>query len=80
MPIRGYLKNREFDDESIRVMGIAFVCARSALHVFPSDEALSEAIAVRIIERARTGERDPDNLCDSAIAALTTPPREDGRV
>jgi hypothetical protein len=47
---------------------------------FPSDEVLSEAIAARIIELARTGERDPEKLCDFAIAALKTPPaleRED---
>ena len=82
MPIRGYLKGREFDDEAIRFMGIAFECARSALRVFPSDEALSEAIAAHIIERARTGERDPDTLCDFVIAALKSPPaleREESR-
>ena len=81
MPIRMYLKGRGFDAESIRVMGIAFKCARSALHVFPSDEVLSEAVAARIIERARTGERNPEKLCDFAIAALKTPPMlepEDG--
>ena len=80
VPIRIYLKGREFDAETIRVMGIALECARSALHVFPSDEVLSEAIAARIIELARTGERDPEKLCDFAIAALKTPPaleRED---
>ena len=67
VPIRIYLKSREFDAESIRVMGIALECARSALHVFPSDEVLSEAVAARIIELARTGEHDPEKLCDFAI-------------
>ncbi len=47
--------------ESIRVTGIAFECARSALHVFPSDEALSEAVAAKIIERCQ-------KLRDFAIA------------
>jgi hypothetical protein len=78
VPIRVYLKGREFDAESIRVMGIAFECARSALHVVPSDDTLNEAVAVRIIEQARTGERNPDKLCDFAIAALKTPPAPDG--
>jgi hypothetical protein len=80
VPIRNLSEGSEFDAESIRVMGIALECARSALHVFPSDEVLSEAIAARIIELARTGERDPEKLCDFAIAALKTPPaheRED---
>jgi hypothetical protein len=78
MPIRVYLKGREFDPEVVRVMGIALECARCALHVSPSDEALSEALAARRIERARTGERDPDILCDFAIFALKSPPREEG--
>jgi hypothetical protein len=46
--------------EFIRVTGIAFECARSALHVFPSDE-LSEAVAAKIIERCQ-------KLRDFAIA------------
>jgi hypothetical protein len=77
----GSICGREFNAESIRLVGIALECARSALSVFPSDEALSEASAARIIELARTGERDPDKLCDFAIAALKTPPAlepEDG--
>jgi hypothetical protein len=78
VPIRVYLKDRKFDAEAVRVMGIAFECARSALHVLPSDELLNEAVAARIIELARTGERDPDKLCDFAIAALKTPPALEG--
>jgi hypothetical protein len=77
VPIRVYLKGREFDAESIRVMGIAFECARSVLHVVPSDDALNEAVAMKIIEHARTGERNPEKLCDFAIAALKTPPALD---
>ena len=32
--------------------------------------ATSEIIAKRIIAIARTGERDPDRLCDSALASI----------
>jgi hypothetical protein len=78
VPIRVYLKGREFDSESIRLMGIAFECARSALHVVPSDDALNEAVAMKIIEHARTGEQNPETLCDFVIAAFKTPPDEDG--
>jgi hypothetical protein len=79
MPIQLYLKTREFDPESVRVMGIAFECARAALHI-STDDSMTEAVATRIIELARAGERDSDKLCDFAITALTSPPpiaRED---
>jgi len=39
-----------FDDEAIRVMGVAFECARSAVR----DHALDDVIAGKIIE-ARAG-------------------------
>jgi hypothetical protein len=59
-------------------MGIAFECARSALHVFPSDDTLNEAVAMKIIEHAMTGERNPEKLCAFAIGALKTPPTPEG--
>ena len=68
VPIRAFLKTQHgFDDESIRVMGIAFECARSVLRIASSDDPVSVKIATRIIELANTGERDPDKLCDFAI-------------
>jgi hypothetical protein len=74
VPIRIFLKHGHgFDDDAIRVMGLAFVCARSALHI-PIDDALSAKIATKIIEFAQTGERDPDKLCDFAIEGLLPPP------
>jgi hypothetical protein len=74
MPIRVFLKyGHTFDDEAIRVMGLAFVCARSALRIPINDPACPE-IAKRIIELATTGERDSDKLCDFAIDGLRQPP------
>jgi hypothetical protein len=74
MPIRIFLKDgHSFDDEAIRVMGLAFVCARSALRI-PIDDTASPEIAKRIIELATSGERDPDKLCDFAIDGLRPPP------
>jgi hypothetical protein len=74
MPIRVFLKyGHSFDDEAIRVMGLAFECARSALRV-SSDDALSAKLAANIIELAQTGERDADKLCDFAINGLRLPP------
>jgi hypothetical protein len=74
MPIRVFLKDgQSFDEEAIRVMGLAFVCARSALRISIDDSASTE-IARRIIDLATTGERDSDKLCDFAIDGLRPPP------
>jgi hypothetical protein len=75
VPIRAFIgQGHHFDDEAIRVMGLAFECARSALHIQSSDDPLSAKVATKIIEFAQTGERDPEKLCDFAVDGLKTPP------
>lgn len=70
MPIRVFLKAPHgFDDEAIRVMGVAFECARAAVR----DQALDEVIAGKIIELARAGERDVDKLCNFSVKGLPRP-------
>jgi hypothetical protein len=70
LPIRSFLeRGHSFDDEAIRVMGLAYEFARSELRIIGKNE-LKEKIATRIIELAATGERDPDKLCDFAIKGL----------
>jgi hypothetical protein len=56
MPIRAYLDREKFDFETTWVMGLAFEMARlrSSEGALPTDEA----IAKRIIELTRAGERD----------------------
>jgi hypothetical protein len=74
MPIRLFLKQSHgFDDEAIRVMGLAYEFARSELRII-GENNLNGAIATKIIELARTGERDADKLCDFAIEGLRPPP------
>jgi hypothetical protein len=71
VPIRVFLEDgHKFDVEAVRVMGIAYEFARSALRVSMDDPG----IAAKIIELAKTGERDPDKLCDFAIEGLRPPP------
>ena len=73
MPIRLFLKQSHgFDDEAIRVMGLAYEFARSELRII-GENKLNGAIATKIIELARTGERDADKLCDFAIKGLRPP-------
>jgi hypothetical protein len=69
MPIRPYLDGHRFDDETIRVMGIAFEMARAALRIADREE-LNEVMANRIIELAKAGERDADDLCEGALKGL----------
>ena len=49
-------------------MGIAFEMARTALRVANRDDLANEQlIANRIIGLAKTGERNPDALCEGAV-------------
>ena len=77
MPIRAFLNSYKFDDETVRLMGLAFEMALASLrHDCP--DPLREALARKIIELAKAGERDPERLCDEALAACgqrPTPPR-----
>jgi hypothetical protein len=73
MPIRLFLKQGHgFDDEAIRVMGLAYEFARSELRI-SGENKMNGAIAAKIIELARTGECDPDKLCDFTIDGFKQP-------
>jgi hypothetical protein len=74
MPITSYLDGHQFDPETRRIIGIAFEMTRAALRVSNQDDRAPEIIAKIIIEFARAGERDPEQLCDQALANLRAPP------
>jgi hypothetical protein len=70
MPIRFHLNGQKFDPETIRVMGLAFEMALVALeHTDGAANPTREAVAQKIIELAKAGERDPERLCDGALKA-----------
>jgi hypothetical protein len=73
MPIRAYLDGQRVQPETIRLMGIAFETAIQALHQGGVVDPPREAIARAIIGFAKAGERDPDRLCDLALAACSKP-------
>ena len=80
MPIKTFLGGHRFDDETVRLMGLAFEMALAALrHDCP--DPLREALAGKIIELGKVGERDPERLCDDALKSLqlkvsdASPPR-----
>jgi hypothetical protein len=71
MPIRAYLNGEGFDPEPVRLMGLAFEMALASLRSDCTDP-LREALARKIIELAKAGERDPERLCEGALKDLPT--------
>jgi hypothetical protein len=70
MPIRAYLQGHRFDAETTRLLGVAFEMALVALqHADGQAVPTRDAVAQKIIELAKAGERDPERLCDGALRA-----------
>jgi hypothetical protein len=65
-----FLPRGVFDDDATQAMGRAFDSALALLGEKFHPKAIHEVIARRIITAARKGERDPDRLRDTAIAAV----------
>jgi hypothetical protein len=69
--VLSFLLNRpDFDDETARLMGEAFDAVCKDLDDTGQPALVREIIAKRIIEAARTGERDPVRLRNAGLAAL----------
>ena len=69
MPIRPYLDGHQFDEETVRAMGVAFEMTRAALEHADGTASLPapQMIAAKIVELAKAGEHDPDRLCDRTL-------------
>jgi hypothetical protein len=67
MPIRPFLNDEQFDQETIRILGVAFAQVCIAPRTGDCDDHLKQAIANKIIELAKTGEPNPDLLCERAL-------------
>ena len=70
MPIRPFLKDATFDPEHVKAMGQAFDSIIRELRDRGKSRVVREVIAERIVAIAKTGERDPDKLCELAMDAL----------
>jgi hypothetical protein len=73
MPIRPFLNGEDFDKETVRVLGVAFEQVCVALRIGDCDDDVKQAIADKIIELAKTGERHPDVLCERALQDIRQP-------
>jgi hypothetical protein len=70
MPIRHYLQGHRFDPETARLLGVAFEMAIVAVQQGEGMvSATRDTVAQKIIELAKAGERDPEQLCDKALKA-----------
>jgi hypothetical protein len=76
MPIGPHLQGHRFDAETVRLLSPVFETALVALqHADGVVSPTRDAVAQKIIELAKAGERDPDRLCDEAFkATLPTAP------
>jgi hypothetical protein len=59
-----------FDDQATKAMGEAFEAACKDLDEAGQSSVVYEAVAKRIIEIAKSGERDPNQLRDRALTAF----------
>jgi hypothetical protein len=74
MPMRPYLDGQKFDPEAIRVMGLAFEMALVALRLADRGDLANEVIAHKIIDLAKAGERNPEQLCEGVLHAFRPSP------
>jgi hypothetical protein len=73
VPIRPFLNGEQLDQETVRVLGVAFEQVYAALRTEDCDDYVKQAIANKIIELAKTGERNPDLLCERALEDIRQP-------
>jgi hypothetical protein len=73
VPIRPFLNGERFDQETVRILGVAFEQVCIGLRIGDCDDHVKQAIANKIIAFAQTGERNPDLLCERALKDICQP-------
>src|SRR4051794_2868941 len=79
MPIRSHLNGQMFDPETIRVMGLAYEMALIALRLTDRGDIANDVVAHKIIEHAKTGERDPSSSAKPCCSDGAPPPHASRR-
>ena len=72
MPLYRLLQDHTFDADAVKAMSVAFEDACRILRLAQRTDSLRYFVARKIIECAQTGERDPIQLRDCALKAITT--------
>ncbi len=65
-----FLDGAFFDPEHVEAMGEAYDQARKALHDTGQPDIVLEVLAKRIVAIGKTGERNPDKICERALGAF----------
>jgi hypothetical protein len=73
MPITPYLNGERFDSETKRVLGVAFEMICVGLRTGECADDVKQAIANKVIELAKAGERHPDLLCEHVLEDIRRP-------
>jgi hypothetical protein len=73
MPIMRFLNGEKFDPETRRVLGVALEMVCIALRTGDCDDGVKQAIATKLIDLAKIGERNPDILCEQALKDIRRP-------
>ena len=73
MPITPYLNGVRFDLETRRILGVAVEIVCIALRTGDCDEDVKQAIATKLIELAKAGERNPDIMCERVLEEIRGP-------
>jgi hypothetical protein len=68
MSITPYLEEFDADPETMRVLTVALEMTRVSLGL--TDGLADGIIAKQIVELAKTGERNPNLLCEGALTTL----------
>ena len=67
VPVRAHLSGGTFEPEDIQAMSLAFEEVCKALEIQRAATREREAVAVRIIELSRRGERSPAGLAERVL-------------
>jgi len=67
MPIIQFLDGERVDPETLRIIGVAFEMILIALRRADDGGFANETIAKKVIALARTGEQNPDLLCETVL-------------
>jgi hypothetical protein len=64
------LQGAVFDDHDVKAMTRAYEDALLQLKLTNRNDPVTEIVARKIVELAQSGERDPERLCLTALAAV----------
>jgi hypothetical protein len=73
MPITPFLNGHRLDAEDRRIVGLAFEVVCITLRVGDCDDGVKQAIATKVIDLAKAGERNPDILCERVLKDIRRP-------